>query len=126
MEIIITVLVMVLVPAAFLFGRWKDPFWSARMERNMMKKDVVMLGLLSKDRQSARYYKLNPTAGVFVHKGKIWFADKKEICRASINEEVSKLIDLKKVQNVSIKTVQSRYRYGLDKLRIILDGQVQK
>ncbi len=31
-----------------------------------------------------------------------------------------------KIQNVSIKTVQSRYRYGLDKLRIILDRQVKK
>ncbi|MHC4456311.1 MAG: RNA polymerase sigma factor [Planctomycetota bacterium] len=30
------------------------------------------------------------------------------------------------LQNVSIKTVQSRYRYGLDKLRSILNGQVQK
>jgi RNA polymerase sigma factor (sigma-70 family) len=28
-----------------------------------------------------------------------------------------------KLQNVSIKTVQSRYRYGLDKLRIILDDR---
>jgi RNA polymerase sigma-70 factor (ECF subfamily) len=28
------------------------------------------------------------------------------------------------LQNVSIKTVQSRYRYGLDKLRTILDSQV--
>ena len=31
-----------------------------------------------------------------------------------------------KLQNLSIKTVQSRYRYGLDKLRIILDGQAKK
>ncbi|MHC4739271.1 MAG: RNA polymerase sigma factor [Planctomycetota bacterium] len=31
-----------------------------------------------------------------------------------------------KLQNVSIKTVQSRYRYGLDKLRQILDEQVKK
>jgi len=29
-------------------------------------------------------------------------------------------------QNVSIKTVQSRYQYGLIKLRSILNGQVQK
>lgn len=29
-----------------------------------------------------------------------------------------------KLQSVSIKTVQSRYRYGLDKLRHILDGKV--
>ena len=28
------------------------------------------------------------------------------------------------VQGVSIKTVQSRYRYGLDKLRSLLDGKV--
>jgi RNA polymerase sigma-70 factor (ECF subfamily) len=28
------------------------------------------------------------------------------------------------LQDASIKTVQSRYRYGLDKLRNILDGQV--
>ncbi|MGD8501519.1 MAG: sigma-70 family RNA polymerase sigma factor [Phycisphaerales bacterium] len=30
------------------------------------------------------------------------------------------------LQQVSIKTVQGRYRYGLDKLRILLNGQVQK
>jgi len=30
------------------------------------------------------------------------------------------------LQNVSIKTAQSRYRYGLDKLRSILNGEVQK
>jgi RNA polymerase sigma factor (sigma-70 family) len=29
-------------------------------------------------------------------------------------------------QNVSINTVQSRYRYGLDKLRSLLDGEVEK
>ena len=29
-------------------------------------------------------------------------------------------------QDVSIKTVQSRYRYGLDKLRLILDGEMKK
>ena len=30
------------------------------------------------------------------------------------------------LQNVSTKTVQSRYRYGLDKLRSILNGEVEK
>jgi RNA polymerase sigma-70 factor (ECF subfamily) len=30
------------------------------------------------------------------------------------------------LQNVSTKTVQSRYRYGLDKLRSILNGEVKK
>ncbi|MHC4557989.1 MAG: RNA polymerase sigma factor [Planctomycetota bacterium] len=33
---------------------------------------------------------------------------------------------ISKLQNVSIKTAQSRYRYGLDKLRSILNGEVQK
>jgi RNA polymerase sigma factor (sigma-70 family) len=31
-----------------------------------------------------------------------------------------------KLKNVSIKTAQSRYRYGLDKLRSILKGEVRK
>jgi RNA polymerase sigma factor (sigma-70 family) len=31
-----------------------------------------------------------------------------------------------KLQNISIKTAQSRYRYGLDKLRSILDGEVRE
>jgi RNA polymerase sigma-70 factor (ECF subfamily) len=30
------------------------------------------------------------------------------------------------LQNVSIKTAQSRYRYGMDKLRSILNGEVKK
>jgi RNA polymerase sigma factor (sigma-70 family) len=30
------------------------------------------------------------------------------------------------LQNVSTKTVQSRYRYGLDRLRSILNGEVEK
>jgi RNA polymerase sigma factor (sigma-70 family) len=30
------------------------------------------------------------------------------------------------LQNISIKTAQSRYRYGLDKLRSILNGEVNK
>jgi len=29
-------------------------------------------------------------------------------------------------QNISINTVQSRYRYGLDKLRSMLDGEMEK
>ena len=37
-----------------------------------------------------------------------------------------KFRQIARLQNVSIKTVQSRYRYGLDKLRSILDGEVQK
>ncbi|MFB0554958.1 MAG: RNA polymerase sigma factor [Phycisphaerae bacterium] len=31
-----------------------------------------------------------------------------------------------KLQNISIKTAQSRYRYGLDKLRSIMNGEVRK
>jgi len=30
------------------------------------------------------------------------------------------------LQNISIKTAQSRYRYGLDKLRSVLNGEVKK
>ncbi len=35
-----------------------------------------------------------------------------------------KFRDIAKSQGVTINTVQSRYRYGLDKLRSLLDGEV--
>ena len=35
-----------------------------------------------------------------------------------------KFKEIAKAQNVSINTIQSRYRYGIDKLRSILDGEV--
>jgi RNA polymerase sigma factor (sigma-70 family) len=37
-----------------------------------------------------------------------------------------KFRDIAKVQQVSINTVQGRYRYGLDKLRSVLNGEVDK
>ena len=37
-----------------------------------------------------------------------------------------KFRQIAKLQEVSIKTAQSRYRYGLDKLRSILDSEVKK
>jgi RNA polymerase sigma factor (sigma-70 family) len=37
-----------------------------------------------------------------------------------------KFRQIARLQNVSIKTVQSRYRYGLDKLRSILESKVEK
>ena len=37
-----------------------------------------------------------------------------------------KFREIAKLQDVSIKTIQSRYRYGLDKLRSILNSEVEK
>ena len=37
-----------------------------------------------------------------------------------------KFREIAKLQGTSVKTVSSRYRYGLDKLRSILDGEVTK
>jgi RNA polymerase sigma-70 factor (ECF subfamily) len=37
-----------------------------------------------------------------------------------------KFREIAKLQAVSIKTVQSRYRYGLDKLRSLLNGEVEE
>jgi len=37
-----------------------------------------------------------------------------------------KFREIAKVQSVSVKTIQSRYRYGLDKLRSILNSEVKK
>jgi RNA polymerase sigma-70 factor (ECF subfamily) len=37
-----------------------------------------------------------------------------------------KFREIAKLQAVSVKTIQSRYRYGLDKLRSILDSEAEK
>jgi RNA polymerase sigma factor (sigma-70 family) len=37
-----------------------------------------------------------------------------------------KFREIAKLQNVSVNTVQGRYRYGLEKLRSVLDGEVEK
>ncbi len=37
-----------------------------------------------------------------------------------------KFRDIARLQGVSISTIQGRYRYGLDKLRSLLDGEVEK
>jgi RNA polymerase sigma factor, sigma-70 family len=37
-----------------------------------------------------------------------------------------KFREIAKLQNVSVKTIQSRYRYGLDKLRSILNSEVKE
>ena len=37
-----------------------------------------------------------------------------------------KFREIAKMQCVSVNTIQSRYRYGLEKLRFILDGEVRK
>jgi RNA polymerase sigma factor (sigma-70 family) len=34
--------------------------------------------------------------------------------------------DIAELQAESIKTIQSRYRYGMEKLRLLLDGEVEK
>ncbi len=36
-----------------------------------------------------------------------------------------KFCEIAGLQEVSIKTIQSRYRYGLEKLRLLLDGEVE-
>jgi RNA polymerase sigma-70 factor (ECF subfamily) len=37
-----------------------------------------------------------------------------------------KFREIAKVQDVSVNTVQGRYRYGLEKLRSVLDGEVER
>ncbi|HUW19348.1 MAG TPA: RNA polymerase sigma factor [Sedimentisphaerales bacterium] len=37
-----------------------------------------------------------------------------------------KFREIAKLQNVSVNTVQGRYRYGLDKLRSVLNGEVER
>lgn len=51
--------------------------------------------------------------------------DQREVVTLHINGKM-KFKTIAKLQNVSINTAQSRYRYGLDKLRQLLDNEAEK
>jgi RNA polymerase sigma-70 factor, ECF subfamily len=51
--------------------------------------------------------------------------EQREVIVLHLNSSL-KFGQIAKLQEVSIKTVQSRYRYGLDKLRSMLNGEVKK
>ena len=51
--------------------------------------------------------------------------EQREVIALHVKGEM-KFKAIAKLQKVSIKTVQSRYRYGLDKLRSMLNGEVEK
>ena len=50
--------------------------------------------------------------------------DQREVIALHIRGQLT-FQDIAQMQKVSIKTVQSRYRYGLNKLRVLLNGEVQ-
>lgn len=51
--------------------------------------------------------------------------DQREVIILRLNGEM-KFREIARLQGVSISTIQGRYRYGLDKLRSLLDGEVEK
>ena len=51
--------------------------------------------------------------------------EQKEVVILRIQGEV-KFKEIAKLQDVSIKTIQSRYRYGLEKIRTILNSEMGK
>jgi RNA polymerase sigma-70 factor (ECF subfamily) len=52
-------------------------------------------------------------------------AEQREVIILRLKGEM-KFKEIARLQGVSISTIQGRYRYGLDKLRSILDGEVEK
>jgi len=51
--------------------------------------------------------------------------EQREVVVLRLNGEM-KFREIADLQNVSVKTIQSRYRYGLEKLRSILNSEVEK
>lgn len=100
-EYIFVMVVMLLIPVGFFLGRYKDPFFKTRINRQFLKKETILLSLMSKDRKTAKYFPIDPYAGAFVHKGMIWFADNLNITRAVVDESKVEKVDLKKAENVS-------------------------
>jgi len=51
--------------------------------------------------------------------------DQREVIALRLKGEMT-FREIAKLHNVSVNTIQGRYRYGLDKLRSVLNGEVEK
>jgi RNA polymerase sigma-70 factor (ECF subfamily) len=51
--------------------------------------------------------------------------EQREVIALYMQDEMT-FKQIAKIQNVSVNTIQGRYRYGLDKLRSLLDSEVEK
>lgn len=73
------------------FGKWQDTFFRAKMKRMLMKKDVVIIGVVNQDKRSLRFVDLLPEYGVIKVGDYMWIYDGSKAYRASTSNNVNKI-----------------------------------
>ena len=83
MDLITTTIILmgVLIPIAFVVGRFLDPVWKAKQLRKLLKKNFILLGIVSEDGKTIDMKVVNPEGGVIKVEDKFWIMDKGRIYR---------------------------------------------
>lgn len=73
------------------FGKWQDTFFRAKMKRMLMKKDVVIIGIVNQDKRSLRFVDILPEYGVIKVGDYLWIYDGAKAFRASTQNNINKI-----------------------------------
>jgi uncharacterized membrane protein YphA (DoxX/SURF4 family) len=71
-DIFVILLVLVAVFAAFMVAKFTDMFWKIKQQRQFMKKDFHLLGVVSKDRKAIKYQIFLPESSVIWNGMEMW------------------------------------------------------
>jgi hypothetical protein len=80
------------------FGKWQDTFFRAKMKRMLMKKDVVIIGIVNQDKRSLRFVDILPEYGVIKVGDYLWIYDGSKAYRASTQNNINRITVYNKEQ----------------------------
>jgi len=73
------------------FGKWQDIFFRAKIKRMILKKDVVVIGIVNQDKRSLRFVDVLPEYGVIKVGDYLWIYDGSKAFRASTQNNINKI-----------------------------------
>jgi hypothetical protein len=95
-EIGLFVLALVTGVSGLLFGKWSDIFWRAKIKRNNLKEEVVIVGKLNKDRKTLRLVDVAPNYGVVRVGEYLWIYDGAKAWRAYVELNENRIMTVQK------------------------------
>jgi hypothetical protein len=95
-EIGMFILAIFLGGGGLLFGKWSDIFWRAKIKRNQLKEEVVIIGKLNKDRKTLRLVDVAPNYGIVKVGEYLWIYDGVKAWRAYVELNENRVMNVQK------------------------------
>lgn len=113
--LILCVASLLVIGGGYYYARWKDPFWKCKTLRSRLKKNYIIIALLSKDKKSFLFDVVDALKDKIKVKDAWWYITEGNIWRAA---EV-KFTENALAEKSSLKSVGKREEktYLLDKLK---------